>query len=70
MWRKLAFEISKADLDAEKRRISEEELEATRERREDLLAQIENCQKLLDTSRSWTGFEQVPSGTHYPVLFE
>ncbi len=40
----LAREIEQADLDAEKKRVTEEELEAARERQEDLKAQIERCQ--------------------------
>lgn len=57
---RLAIEIGQADLDAEKKRITEEELEAARDRQEDLLEQIERCQKLLDTSRAWTGFDAEP----------
>src|SRR6202040_3922785 len=56
----LVREIQRADLDAEKKRISEEELEAARERQEDLKAQIERCRNLLDASRAWVGFEAVP----------
>jgi superfamily II DNA/RNA helicase len=57
---KLAREIERADLDAEKKRVSEEELESSRERQEDLKSQIERCQNLLEASRIWTGFESVP----------
>ncbi|MDA2928723.1 DISARM system SNF2-like helicase DrmD [Acidobacteria bacterium AH-259-O06] len=57
---RLARETEQADLDAEKKRITEEELEATRERQEDLKAQIERCQNLLDGSRSWVGFDSDP----------
>ena len=46
----LAREIERADLDAEKKRVSEEELEAARERQEDLKAQIERCRTLLEAS--------------------
>ena len=56
----LAREIERADLDAEKKRVSEEELEAARERQEDLKSQIERCQSLLEVSRIWTGFEAAP----------
>jgi len=56
----LAREIEHADLDAEKKRITEEELEAIRERQEDLKAQIARCQDLLENSRAWTGFEAAP----------
>ena len=56
----LAREIEQADLDAETKRVTEEELEAARERQEDLKAQIERCQSLLEASRAWTGFEAAP----------
>lgn len=58
--RRLANEIEQADLDAERKRVSEEELEAARERQESLKAQIERCQNLLEASRTWTGFEAAP----------
>src|SRR5262249_31903415 len=44
-------------LDAEKKHVTEEELEAARERRHDLEAQIERCRTLLDDSQAWTRFE-------------
>jgi hypothetical protein len=44
----LAQEIDRADLDAEKKRVSEEELEAARERQDDLKARIARCQNLLE----------------------
>ena len=56
----LAREIEQADLDAEKKRVTEEELESARERQQDLLAQIERCRGLLEASRTWTGFEAEP----------
>ncbi len=56
----LAHEIQKADLDAERKRITVDELEASRERQEDLKEQIERCQTLLEASRAWTGFEAAP----------
>jgi superfamily II DNA or RNA helicase len=56
----LAREIERADLDPETKRVSEEELEGARERQEDLKAQIERCQALLEASRIWTGFEAAP----------
>ena len=56
----LAREIEQADLDAEKKRVSEEELEGARERQEDLKAQIERCRDLLKASRTWAGFEAGP----------
>jgi superfamily II DNA or RNA helicase len=57
---RLAREIEHADLDAEKKRITEEEFEAARERQDDLKAQIERCQTLLEASRDWVGFESEP----------
>ena len=57
---RLAKEIEQADIDAEKKRVTDEELEASRDRQEDLKAQIERCQSLLETSRSWTRFEAAP----------
>ena len=61
---RLAREIEAADLEAEKKRITEEELEAARERQENLEAQIERCRNLLEASRAATGFEAgaVPRG--------
>ena len=56
----LAREIEKADLDAEKKRVTEEEFEAARERQDELKAQVERCQTLLETSRDWVGFESAP----------
>ncbi len=53
---RLALEIERADLDAERKRIAEEELESARERQEDLTRQIGRCQSLLETSRDWTRF--------------
>lgn len=57
---RLAREIEQADLDAEKKRITEEEFEAARERQDDLKAQIERCRTLLEASREWVGFESEP----------
>ena len=58
--KKIASEIEQANIDAEKKRIVEEEFEASRERQEDLKAQIARCQNLLEASRAWTGFEPMP----------
>ena len=58
--RRLAREIEATDLDQEKKRVAAEELEATRERQEDLKAQIERCRGLLDRSRRWVDFEPEP----------
>ena len=57
---RLAREIEQANIDAERKRITEEELEAARERQEDLRAQIARCQSLLEASRAWTGFKVAP----------
>ena len=53
--KRLAREIEAADLDQEKKRVAAEELEAARERQEDLKEQIERCRGLLDRSRRWVG---------------
>ena len=57
---RLAREIEAADLDRERRRVAAEELEAARERQEDLEAQIERCRGLLEGSRGWVRFEAEP----------
>jgi hypothetical protein len=49
--------IEGVELDADRKRITEEELETARDRREDLKQQIERCQSLLDASRTWAAFE-------------
>ena len=58
--KRLAQEIEAADLDQEKKRVAAEELEAARERQEDLKEQIERCRGLLDRSRRWVDFEPEP----------
>lgn len=57
---RLADEITRADLDETARRVTVEELEAARERQDDLKAQIERCRNLLEASRDWTGFDAAP----------
>jgi len=57
---RLAGEIAAADLDGETKRITEEELEAARERQQALEQQIERCRDLLEGSRNWTGFTPEP----------
>ncbi len=57
---RLAREIEAANLDRERRRVAAEELEAARERQEDLKAQIERCRGLLEGSRGWVRFEAEP----------
>jgi len=56
----LLKDIQEADIDNERKRIAEEEFEEARERQDDLKAQIERCQDLLEGSRKWTGFEPAP----------
>ena len=58
--KRLASEIEAADLDQQKKRVAAEELEAARERQEDLKEQIERCRGLLDRSRRWVDFEPEP----------
>jgi superfamily II DNA or RNA helicase/vacuolar-type H+-ATPase subunit H len=53
----LARQIEGADLDKLRKQLTEEELESARQRREELVAQITNCQTLLQKSREWTAFE-------------
>ena len=57
---RLAREIEAANLDRERRRVAAEELEAARERQEDLKGQIERCRGLLEGSRGWVRFEAEP----------
>ena len=57
---RLTREIEAADLDRERKRVAAEELEAARERQEDLKAQIERCRGLLERSRRWVQFESEP----------
>ena len=61
--KRLAWEIEAADLDREtreKKRVAAEELEAARERQDDLEAQIERCRGLLERSRRWVQFSAEP----------
>ena len=57
---RLAREIEAANLDRERRCVAAEELEAARERQEDLKEQIERCRGLLEGSRGWVRFEAEP----------
>ena len=53
--KRLAREIEAADLDQEKKRVAAEELEAARERQEDLKEQIERCRGCwIDHAAGWT----------------
>lgn len=56
----LARDIEAEDLDSDRRATTEEELEAARDRQEDLMSQIERCQSLLQTSRDWIRFAAAP----------
>ena len=56
----LKAEIEGADLAAERKRATAEELEDARERQADLADQIERCRTLLDRSRSWVQFDEAP----------
>lgn len=56
----LAREIEQADLDAERKKATSEELDAARERQEDLVTQIERCRTLLEQSSSWANFQSEP----------
>ena len=57
---RLTEQIEQADLDEERKRATEEELEGTRERQEALKEQIAHCQRLLQESRRWVQFEPEP----------
>ncbi len=57
---RLADELERADLDAEHRQVAGVELEAARERQDDLRAQVDRCRKLLEGSRRWVGFGTEP----------
>lgn len=53
---RLARELELADLDAERKRVTEEELEAARDRQNKLQEQLARCETLIESSRLWTGF--------------
>ncbi|MEX2555579.1 MAG: DISARM system SNF2-like helicase DrmD [Actinomycetota bacterium] len=54
---KLLQQIEDADIEAERKRRTEEELDVARDREEKLKTQIAKCQTLLERSREWVGFE-------------
>ncbi len=56
----LARDILQANLDEDRRRVAGEELEAARDRQEELKSQIEHCRTLLEKSRAWTGYQTTP----------
>jgi len=55
--KKIEAEIIGADLDSEKRAVTEEELEATRQRKDDLQKQIEVLRNRLNDARKWIGLD-------------
>ena len=56
----LAVEIEAADLDAERKRVTSEELDEARTRQDELRAEIDRCRGLLERSRRATRFEAAP----------
>jgi superfamily II DNA or RNA helicase len=56
----LAAEIERADLDTERKRVTDEEFEQARERQQELRDQIDRCRGLLERSRTWVGFQVEP----------
>lgn len=54
---KLAAEIEAADLDAERRSATSDELEDARTRKDELRTEIDHCRTLLERSRAAVGFE-------------
>ena len=57
---RLKHVIEVAGLDEVRRQITAEELEAARDRRDDLTEQVERCRGRLERSRTWVGFEAEP----------
>ena len=57
---KLKAEIKGADLAAAHKRATAEELEAARDRQDDLAGQIDRCRSLLERSRAWVRFDEQP----------
>ena len=56
----LKRELEEADIDEARKRVTSEELEAARDRQDDLQVQIDRCRKLLARSREWVDFEAAP----------
>ena len=54
----LAVQIEGAQLAAERRRVTEEELDGARSRQDALETANEKCRTLLDRSRKWVGFKE------------
>jgi len=57
---KLRLSIEGADLDEDLKSTVAEELDAARDRQEELAVQIETCRRVLDRSRAWVGFDAEP----------
>ncbi len=57
---RLTREIEGIGQDRQARQAAEEELEDARDRQEGLERQIDQCRKLLEKSREWTGFDPTP----------
>lgn len=55
--KKLAEEIEKVSPDSDKRAVAEEELEAVRERREELSKRIDLMRNRINDARKWIGFD-------------
>lgn len=55
---RLLEEIEAADVSEEFKAVTAEELEVSRDRQEELKAQIAHCQDLLDRSKSWVDFDR------------
>lgn len=56
----LALDLEKEDLEEATKATAAEEFEESRDRQEDLKAQIDRCRNLLEKSRKWIGFESAP----------
>jgi len=56
----LAAEIERTDLDADRKRITNEELEASRNRQNDLREEIDRCRTVLERSKDWVDFDAEP----------
>lgn len=54
---KLEAEIADAELDTNKRATAEEELEASRERQDDLLKQIDSLRNRINAAKKWIGLD-------------
>jgi SNF2 family DNA or RNA helicase len=55
--KKIEADISGADLDSEKQAVTKEELEATRQRQEDLQKQVEILRNRINDAKKWIGLD-------------